>query len=73
MNALSPVSAEVSSLLARSPYTQREAARILEMSPQSLNDRLNGRTRWSADELPAVADLLGVSVADLYDAEQVSA
>lgn len=37
----------------------------LGLSRQAVSDRMVGRTRWSADELPAVARVLGVSLPEL--------
>lgn len=69
MAELTPVADAISTRLASSSLTQQTAANELGMSRVALNSRLNGHTRWRADELPAVADLLGVTVADLYASE----
>ena len=69
MPEMTPVAAAIASRFAASPLTQQRAAESLGMSRPALNARLNGHARWSADELPAVALLLGVTVADLYTNE----
>lgn len=61
------ISSNVGTLLAEQwTGTQGALARRLDLAPAALRDRLSGRTRWSALDLLAVADLMGVRVSSLY-------
>lgn len=51
--------------MARSRTTQTTIARTLGITQQSVSRRLTGEVAFDVDELHAVADLLGVPVADL--------
>lgn len=46
---------------------QRELGEALGLSVTAISDRLRGRTRWSASELPLVAHVVGCTVAELLD------
>ncbi len=60
-----PLASTVRAELARRRLTQTDAATHLRMLPQSLNDRLRGRTPFTLGELLALAAYLGVPAADL--------
>lgn len=48
-------------LFSASNVTQRDAARILGISASTLSLKINGKIRFSADEIAELADLFGVS------------
>lgn len=50
---------------ARRGYSQSALAREIEMSQPAINQRWRGAARWQLDELEAIAQLFGVSVAYL--------
>lgn len=61
----SVVGPRVSAALRRSGKTVEDLATELHMSRQALGDRITGRTRYTADELPAIAHVLGLTLAEL--------
>ena len=63
--ASTPVGPRIADLTHSSGLKQAYIAQRLGMSRVALNDRLRGRTRWTADELPAIARVLGVHPAEL--------
>jgi transcriptional regulator with XRE-family HTH domain len=46
---------------------QSDLARALGLTQTSVSARLNGRTRWSVDDLDKLAEHFGVTVADLVN------
>ena len=60
-----PLSVRVSHLVRATGLTHEAIARRLGLSRPVVTDRLRGRSRWTADELPAVAALLGMSLDEL--------
>lgn len=58
-------SARVSATLRARRIPAEPLMRALGVSRQAVSDRMVGRTRWSANELPAVARVLGVSLPEL--------
>lgn len=59
------VGPRIAALVDESGLSQSEVARRLGMNRSAFHDRLRGRTRWSADELPALAAALGKHPAEL--------
>lgn len=47
--------------------TQQSIAFRLGYSEQALSDRLRGRTRWTAVEIPVVCQLIGITPTQLYN------
>lgn len=64
------VSGEVRACMARKAIRQDDLAERLGLSQQALSSRLTGRTRWTLDDLAAVADALNVSMGSLLPPEQ---
>lgn len=62
---VSPVDERVSGMIRQSLVSQAEVAAALGLSRQSVCDRMQGRTGYRAQELPAIADLLDVTVSEL--------
>lgn len=59
------VAAELRAEMARQKRTGIELATVLKCSQQSASRRLNGGQGLDLDELPVIAEWLGVSVFDL--------
>ena len=60
--------------MARRNITQRDIATLLNLSQPSISERLRGQIPWTVEELVAVADHLGTTVAALLaSAEDVAA
>lgn len=47
--------------------TQADLAKVIGVSQVSVSGRLNGRVRWSVDDLDALAAYYGIKVADLVE------
>ena len=60
------VAAEVRSLAARNMVKQAQLAQLLGLPNSSISARWRGVTPWTTNELAAIAELLGVSIADLF-------
>lgn len=69
MAEVDPVDAVISMHVSTLPWTVATTARQLGMSRSSLDDRLHGRARWLARELPAVARLCETTVSELVGAD----
>lgn len=54
--------------MARKRMTQKQVADVLELTQQSVNDRLQGRTPWRVDELTRLAESLEIEPAVLLAA-----
>lgn len=52
--------------MARSNTTQHDVARRLGISQAAVSRRLRGEIPFDADELIALADMLGVTIASLF-------
>lgn len=63
------VSEQIANAVRTSGHSQSHIAHHLGLSRVSINDRLRGRTRWSVDDVLALADLLDVHVSDLIEVE----
>jgi transcriptional regulator with XRE-family HTH domain len=61
---------EVRAQIVRTGRTRRAVAEGLDVSLTQLYARLRGEVIWSADELWAVADLLGVPLATLISSAE---
>lgn len=59
------VGSRLADLLYASALLQQDMAAQLGISRTALNDRLKGRARFTAEELPAIASLLGMTLAEL--------
>lgn len=59
------LSARISGTIRARRVPAEPLMRALGVSRSAISDRMVGRTRWSADELPAVARVLGVSLPEL--------
>ena len=59
----------ISAELARRRLKRADLASVWQVSAVGVSRRLNGSTRITADELVAVADYLGLQVADLLPQE----
>lgn len=59
---------EIKKTIARSGKTQREVAKAMGISPQTLNTRLSAKS-ISVDTLERIAEALGISPAEFYDAQ----
>lgn len=59
------VSNEVRGHLARNRKTQRDLSELLGISQPQISARMNGDIAWDVTELAAIAQWLGVPVADL--------
>lgn len=57
---------EIKKTIARSGKTQREVAKAMGISPQTLNTRLSAKS-ISVDTLERIAEALGISPAEFYD------
>lgn len=64
--------ANVGAEMGRRRVTQKRLAQMLGMSQAAVSDRQRGHTPWSLAELDQVADLFGVTVADLLTDTNVS-
>lgn len=62
-----PLTPRVIEALRESGYKQSYLADRLGMARPTLSDRMRGRTRFTADELPAIAHVLGMTVAELLE------
>jgi antitoxin component HigA of HigAB toxin-antitoxin module len=60
------VAAEVRAHLARRGLKGVDLAACLECSQQSASDRLNGRVKFTLDELDRIATWVGVSPTDFF-------
>jgi len=69
----SHVAANVRAEIARRGKTQGDIAAVLGFTRQSLSQRLLGRVEFRASELQAIADHLGVSIAELVEQPKASA
>ena len=59
---------EIKKTIARSGKTQREVAKAMGISPQTLNTRLSAKS-ISVDTLERIAEALGISPAEFYDVQ----
>lgn len=66
LSAAARIGRNVKAELTRHGVTRSAAAAELEMDPANLGHRLAGRTSFRADELDALALLLGVPVERFY-------
>ena len=55
---------------ARRGWNQSDLARALGVSSSTVNAKWRGARQWQLDELEDVADVLGVTVADLMSADK---
>ncbi|HEY0889595.1 MAG TPA: helix-turn-helix domain-containing protein [Nocardioides sp.] len=67
------VAAEIRAEMARQRKTGVDLARLLQCSQQSASRRLNGGLGLDLDELPVIADWLGVPLVNLLAASQKDA
>jgi transcriptional regulator with XRE-family HTH domain len=67
------VAANVRAELARRRITQTDVAQRLGVSRQNVAQRLNGSVDFRVGELIAVADMLGITIAELLDGVKASA
>lgn len=58
---------KIKALLKLNGFTYEPLRKKLKMSKSSFNNRINGESNFSAVELKAVADFLGVKVDELYN------
>lgn len=61
------VAERVADAVRASGHTQGHVAEHLGLSRVAVNDRMRGRTRWSVDDVLALADLLDVHLSDLIE------
>lgn len=61
------IAAAVRAEAARGNVTQKEIARVLSLPPSSVSLRWHGTRAFAAEELDAVAGLIGVPVSRLYE------
>lgn len=59
------VAGEVRSWLGRRGYKQKDLASALGIDPSAISERLNGKTDFTLDELPAVAEFLDIDLEEL--------
>lgn len=59
------VIANIGAEIGRRRITQKKLGEMVGMSPAAISERQRGQTKWSIDELGAVADALGVPLAAL--------
>lgn len=59
------IGARVADQLRASGMTQAAIGARLHLSRTAVNDRMTGRTRFTSDELPAIAHMLGMTLAEL--------
>lgn len=64
------LSGPVRELMYRRRARQQDIAALLGISPTALSDRMRGRTPWRLEEFVRIAELLGVSIAELPSSEQ---
>ena len=67
------VAANVRAELARRRITQTDVAQRLGVSRQNVAQRLNGSVDFRVGELIAVAEMLGITIAELLDGVKASA
>ena len=67
------VAAHVRAELARRRITQTDVAQRLGVSRQNVAQRLNGSVDFRVGELIAVADMLGITIAELLNGVKASA
>jgi transcriptional regulator with XRE-family HTH domain len=67
------VAANVRAELARRRITQTDVAQRLGVSRQNVAQRLNGSVDFRVGELIAVADMLGITIAELLNGVKASA
>lgn len=67
------VAANVRAELARRRITQTDVAQRLGVSRQNVAQRLNGSVDFRVGELISVADMLGITIAELLDGVKASA
>ena len=67
------VAANVRAELARRRITQTDVAQRLGVTRQNVAQRLNGSVDFRVGELIAVADMLGITIAELLDGVKASA
>jgi hypothetical protein len=60
----------VRALLALGDVDQQEAAQWLDVHTSQVTRRLQGRTRWTADELAVLADRLGLPISAFFMAPE---
>lgn len=60
------VASEIKAMMARAGMTQTQLARELGVSMAWVSDRLRGRTIINLDELDLIAEILDVSIIDLF-------
>lgn len=66
------VAAEIRAVMARKRVTQTELAAKISVPTYTLARRLSGEIPITVNELTAIAEALGVSIAELLPAERVS-
>ncbi len=59
------VIANIGAELGRRRMTQKSLGALIGMSPAAISERQRGQTKWTVDEVGAVADALGVPLASL--------
>lgn len=62
---------QIAAAIRRSPRSQRFYASALGLSPQAMNDRMRGRTRWSLADAIILSRLLGKTVDELVGDEDL--
>lgn len=60
-----PLSPRVTALLRESGITQDVIGQHLGLTRVAVSDRMTGRTRYTAEELPAIASMLSMTLAEL--------
>lgn len=67
------VASSVRAECARQRISQRDIAKKLGVSHTAVNRRMAGTVPFDVDELAAIADLLDLSICDLFPADKASA
>ena len=70
---MTDVAANVRAELARRRIRQSDVAQRLGVSRQNVAQRLNGSVDFRVGELIAIADMLGITIAELLDGVKASA
>lgn len=66
------IPSEVRGYAARAHLTQSDLAGILGLSRMSVSRRMNGKVRFSTDELTSLATAFGVPVASFFAPERAA-
>ena len=71
--ALNPIAVGIKKTIVARGLVQKAVAKRAGFTEQQFSDMLNDRKIIKACDMRAIAEAVGVSVADLYDAGQTSA